>query len=184
MELVQTIDNRILEFIRVYMHSGLLDHVMPFITALGNSGSIWICVAIAFLASKKYRRDGLLLIGSLVFCLLTGSLTLKPLVARIRPCDVNTAVALLIPRPTDFSFPSGHTMASFAAAAVIFHANRKIGIAAFILASLIAFSRLYLYVHYPSDVIAGMLLGVLISFITIRLFQLIESIAAKDKQLI
>lgn len=171
MELIQSIDNTVLEFIRIHMSSGVLDFTMPFITRLGSGGIIWICVALVFLISKKYRTDGLCLISSLLFCVLIGNITLKPLVARIRPCDINRTISLLISRPTDFSFPSGHTMSSFAAATVIFYANRNMGIVAFILASLIAFSRLYLYVHYPSDIIAGIAIGVLISVTIIWLFK-------------
>ena len=86
---------------------------------------------------------------------------IKPLVGRIRPYDINTAVGLLIPRPTDFSFPSGHTGASFAAAAALEDSNYRLRIPAWVLAVLIAFSRLYLYVHYPTDVLAGAMLGIL-----------------------
>lgn len=154
------------------MSSGILDQVMPFITSLGSGGFIWIAIAIAFLASKKYRKDGLLLIISLLLSILIGNIILKPLVARIRPFNINTAIQLLIARPTDFSFPSGHSMTSFAGATIIFHANRNMGIAAFVLAALVAFSRLYLYVHYPSDIIGGALIGVLISVATIYIFNL------------
>ncbi len=172
MEFIQNIDNAVLEFIRIHMSSGILDSTMPFITKLGSGAFIWIVAAFVFLASKKYRMDGLLLIVSLLLCGLIGNIILKPLIARIRPFDVNTAIQLLIAKPTDFSFPSGHTMTSFAAATAIFNANSSMGIAAFILAALIAFSRLYLYVHYPSDIIGGMLIGVLISITTIHIFNL------------
>ena len=171
MELIQNIDFNILEFIRANMTSEFLNKIMPPITILGSGGFIWIVIAFIFIVKKKFRKDGLLLICSLLFCLLIGNLTLKPLVARIRPCDINTAVTLLIERPTDFSFPSGHTMTSFASALIIFNANKKLGIAAIILASLIAFSRLYLYVHFPSDIIAGLVIGLLISFSVINYFK-------------
>lgn len=172
MEFIQNIDYAVLEFIRIHMSSGILDQTMPFITRLGSGALIWIVAALVFLISKKFRTDGLLLIISLLLCGLVGNIILKPLIARTRPFDVNTAIYLLIAKPTDFSFPSGHTMSSFAAATVIFHANRNMGIAAFILAVLIAFSRLYLYVHYPSDIIGGILIGVLISATTIHIFNL------------
>ena len=107
---------------------------------------------------------------SLILCLLIGNLTLKPLVARIRPCDVNTQVHLLIPRPHDFSFPSGHTMSSFASATVILHEHKKIsGILSMVIAFFISFSRLYLYVHYPSDVLAGALIGLAIAVFSVRI---------------
>lgn len=172
MDLIKLIDNAILEFIRANMSNRILDKIMIYITMLGNGGFIWIIAAIIFLMSKKYRKDGLLLACSLLLCVLIGNITLKPFVARMRPSDINMAIPLLIPRPTDFSFPSGHTMSSFAASTVIFHANNKMGVVAFVLAILIAFSRLYLYVHYPSDVVAAIIIGVLISVFTINFYKI------------
>lgn len=94
---------------------------------------------------------------------------LKPFVARIRPCDINLSVELFIPHPKGFSFPSGHTGASFAAASALFFNRKRLGILALILAALIGFSRLYLYVHYPTDVLAGALLGIMFGWIGNRL---------------
>lgn len=170
MDLINNIDNNILEFIRLNMNNKFFDIIMPFISSLGNAGFVWIVITIAFLMQRKYRECGIMLLISLVMCLLIGNLTLKPYVARLRPSDINTAIHLLIERPTDFSFPSGHTMSSFAAATVIFNSNKKLGFSAFLLASLIAFSRLYLYVHYPSDVAAAIILGVLISLCTMKIY--------------
>ena len=91
---------------------------------------------------------------------------LKNLVARTRPCDVNTAIQLLISHPTDYSFPSGHTAASFTAvAALYFSGDKKIWKAAIVLGILIAFSRMYLYVHYPTDILGGILVGIFSGFI-------------------
>lgn len=163
MTLLHSFDTKILNWIRTYLHTTILDYIFPLITRLGNRGFIWIIVALCFLLSDIFRPDGLLLSCSLLLCLLIGNLILKPLIGRIRPCDFFHTDALLIKRPTDFSFPSGHTMSSFAAAAIILHADIPLGIIAYTLASLIAFSRLYLYVHYPSDIIAGILLGTLVS---------------------
>jgi len=170
MNLIRSFDNTLMESIRTYTRCRFLDFIMPYITKLGNAAIIWIVVALAFLNSGKYRTYGFMLICSLLACFLIGNLTLKPLVERTRPCDMNNVIHLLIARPTDFSFPSGHTMSSFAAACVVFHANTSMGIAAFVLASLIAFSRLYLYVHYPSDILAGIIIGVLISAVVIWFF--------------
>lgn len=97
--------------------------------------------------------------GGLVCSAVVGNLILKNLVARSRPFSLNTTVNLLISAPTDYSFPSGHTMASFVAAMILYHTDKRLGIPALMLAFLIAFSRLYLYVHFPSDVIAGALIG-------------------------
>ena len=98
--------------------------------------------------------------AGLVLEVICCNLVLKPLVARVRPCDVNTAVQLLISRPDDFSFPSGHTGASFAAVSALCCSRSRLWIPSLVLAVLIAFSRLYLYVHYPTDILAGMLLGI------------------------
>ena len=146
------------------MRGGFLDAVMPAVTSLGNGGLVWIAVALILTAVKKYRVAGIAVLIALILNLLIGNVILKPLIARVRPCDINTAVKLLIPRPTDYSFPSGHTLSSFAAATVIFLRDKRFGTAALILASLIAFSRLYLYVHYPTDVLAGIVIGIAIGF--------------------
>lgn len=162
-DMIQSFDSMILEFIQTDLRSDFLDTTMPYITRLGNGGLIWIIAALAFLKSSLYRTDGMLLAGTLLSCVFIGNLILKPIVRRIRPCGNDATVPLLIRRPKDYSFPSGHTMSSFAAAVVIFHASLVMGIAAYLVASLIAFSRLYLYVHYPSDIIVGIILGSAIS---------------------
>lgn len=170
MSVITEIDFKILDYIHSHMSCGVLDFIMPKITFLGNAGLIWIIAAIIMLIIKKYRRNGGELAVSLIGCVLIGNLLLKNLVARARPCWINEAVNMLIAVPQDYSFPSGHTMSSFAAAAVIMHMNRKLGVAAYVLASLIAFSRLYLYVHFPTDIIAGAVIGTAIGFAVCALF--------------
>ena len=154
---------------------------MPIITSLGNGGIIWILTALILIATKKYRVTGIAVLAALLLNLLIGNIILKPLIARVRPCDINTAVQLLIPRPTDYSFPSGHTLSSFAAATVIFLRDKRFGIAALILASLIAFSRLYLYVHYLSDVLGGIVIGAAIGiFVHIMISNIMKKINKKS----
>ena len=113
--------------------------------------------------------------------LLITNLILKNAVQRIRPCDLNAAVELLIERPHDWSFPSGHTTSSFAAAAALLYANKKMGIPALILASLIAFSRLYLYVHFPTDILAGILIGVACALLVIYIYKKVNWDNMKEK---
>lgn len=156
---------RILDLIQEKLSCGFLDTVMPKLTSVGNVGIIWIIAAVLLMISKKYRRNGIELSASLLGCALVVNLILKDLVARQRPCWMNEAFELLISVPMDYSFPSGHTTASFAAAYVLMKANRKFGIAAYIIAALIAFSRLYLYVHFPTDVLAGAVIGTVIGMI-------------------
>jgi undecaprenyl-diphosphatase len=167
MPTIQQIDDAILIFIQNHMHADLPDKIMPFISWLGNNGGIWIAVALLLIFFKKYRSTGFLILAALLVCFIFNDILLKPLVTRLRPCNIQPGAVLLIPRPADFSFPSGHSSSSFAAAAIIFFKNRRWGTAAIVLASLIAFSRLYLYVHYPSDVAAGILLGVATAFFTV-----------------
>lgn len=155
----------LLDQIQQHLANDFLNALVPRISSLGDAGLIWIALSILLLLFPKTRKAGLASGLALLFMLITGNMILKPLVARLRPFTVNTAVELLIPPPTDFSFPSGHTYASFASSSAIFRNNRKIGIPALILASLIAFSRLYLYVHYPTDVLFGILFGILAGWI-------------------
>ena len=151
----------ILDWIQANMRNPTLDLLMPAITALGNSGLIWLLLAGILLLTPKHRRAGAAVLAGLVLEIICCNMVLKPLVARVRPCDVNTAVQLLIARPDDFSFPSGHTGASFAAAAALFADRNRLWIPSLILALLIAFSRLYLYVHYPTDILAGAAIGMM-----------------------
>lgn len=154
----------VLDFIQTHLRSGTGDVVMPLITHLGDGGALWIILALAMLLYPKTRKTGAALVAALVMEVLCCNLLLKPFVARIRPCDINTAVQLLVPRPDDFSFPSGHTGASFAAASALCFRGSKLRFPALALAALIGFSRLYLYVHYPTDVLAGALLGALLGW--------------------
>lgn len=157
------IDFLILDFIKEYLKNPVFDFLMPKITALGNSGFIWIVAAIVLLAVPKYRKGGVALSVGLIAGLLIGNITLKPLVARTRPFDLVEGIELLISAPTDFSFPSGHTLSSFIAAAILTMIDKRFGYIAIPLAILIAFSRMYLYVHYPSDILGGILLAAMIS---------------------
>lgn len=161
----------VLDLIQSYIANPVLDKIMIFFTYMGEAGAVWIAIALIMLFSKKYRRYGITMILTLLAGLLIGNIILKPSIARIRPCDINTAVQLLIPRPLDFSFPSGHALSSFGAATVVFYANKKLGLLAYITASVIAFSRMYLYVHFPTDILAGMLIGIVIAVIINKLTQ-------------
>lgn len=136
------------------------DMVMTFITRLGDAGAVWILLAVILLVLPKTRKSGAVLAAALCVDVVLCNGILKNLVGRIRPCDVNPSIPLLIPRPDDFSFPSGHTAASFAVVvALLLAGERKLWKPALALAVLIAFSRMYLYVHYPTDILGGMVVG-------------------------
>lgn len=168
--LAEHFDLPILEWIAENLRCAVLDTLMPIITLLGDAGIFWIALALVLLCTRKYRKTGAAMGVALVLGLLICNVTMKPLVARIRPYDYQLehfgkTIQLLIAAPTDYSFPSGHTLASFEGAVVLTLYNKKLGIPALILASLIAFSRLYLYVHYPTDVLAALVMGVAIAFL-------------------
>jgi len=135
---------------------------MPKLTILGSYGFLWVAVALILLLDKRHRDCGIALALGLISSVVIGNLILKNAVARPRPCWLVEGYDLLVNNPTDFSFPSGHTLAGFIAATILFNYNRKWGIAAYILAAVIGFSRLYLYVHFPTDVLAGVILGICI----------------------
>lgn len=165
---------RILDFLQT-IHTPLLDKILAFITSLGNAGIIWIVLAVVLLILPKTRKTGIIVAAALLMDLVLCNLILKNLVARVRPYDVNTAIAILIKKPLDFSFPSGHTAASFAAMTALFLAKmKKAWIAALILAVLIAFSRLYFYVHYPTDVLGGAVVGILSGIIGYAIVEKID----------
>lgn len=136
---------------------------MVFFTKLGDSGLIWIIITLLCLYSDKYRKLGAAMTFALVIALLLGNELLKELISRPRPFTLNE-ISLLIPPPAGFSFPSGHTMASFAASGAILFTHKKFGKWAIILAMLISFSRMYLYVHFPTDVLCGVLFGLLFGY--------------------
>lgn len=161
-----SLDWEILRAIRVFWTCPFLDFLMPKITALGNGGAIWLLAACGLLCTKKYRRQGFLLLCGLALGVLIGNVCLKNIVARPRPCWLDPEVPLLIAVPTDFSFPSGHTLSSVISATILTRTDRRFGWAAIPLAVLIAFSRLYLYVHFPSDVLGAALLGLGIGLLT------------------
>lgn len=141
------------------IHSPVLDRLMILLSAVGNAGILWILLAVIMLAVAKYRKIGWQMAAAMLITFIIGNLILKNLVARERPCWIDPSVVLLVKSPSDYSFPSGHSMNGFAASVVLILNDRKLGVPAVILAALIAFSRLYNFVHFPTDVFAGILLG-------------------------
>lgn len=142
------------------IHTDLLDTIMILLSTLGNSGLIWIAIAVVLLIPKGTRYCGITMLAAMAFSFLLGNLCLKNIIQRKRPCAVDTSVRLLIPFPSEYSFPSGHTLNGFTAATVIFLYFKKPGVFALLLAAAIAFSRIYLFVHYPTDILGGMVLGI------------------------
>ena len=155
----------ILDFIRETFSTRFLDVFFSTITRFADHGIGWIIVAILLIAFKKTRKMGISMGLALIIGYITGNMFLKNVIGRVRPYDFAGNIDLLVDRLSDFSFPSGHTLCSFEGAFAVFIRNKKWGIAAIVFAFLIALSRLYLYVHYPSDVLVGALMGIAIAYL-------------------
>lgn len=154
------LDGDILLFIQQYLRNDFLTPIFKFITSLGNYGWFWIVLSLMLLVPRKTRWIGITALIALIIGTLITNVILKNMVARIRPYEVVDGLVLLVEKQKDFSFPSGHSCASFAAAMVYYRMlPRRWGIPAVVLAALISFSRLYVGVHYPTDVLAGIMIG-------------------------
>lgn len=159
-------DKIILLFIQDVIRNPIVTPFFIFVTKLGNAGAIWIALTVILLIPKKTRKIGCMSALALLGSLIINNLILKNLIARIRPYEIINGLVPLIEKPTDYSFPSGHTGSSFGAACILYRKlPKRFGIPALLLAMLIGFSRLYLGVHYPSDVLFGIISGVGISYV-------------------
>ena len=144
-----------------------LDKFFVTITSIpGNYGQMWVVLGIILLIFKKTRKCGITIILSYLLVYGLGQYVLKDLIARPRPCHIDQTIELLISRPSSFSCPSTHSGWAFAAACSIFLYNKKIGIPVIIFAFLVAFSRLYLFVHFPSDVLFGTVIGIIFAILS------------------
>ena len=159
----------ILNYIQTELRTDFLDKLMPAISFLGKAGLIWIVIAVVCLFFKRSRMLGRSLAFDLIFNLIASSCIIKPIVSRIRPCVLDKTVDLLVNAPFDPSFPSGHTLFAFGAATIIFIYNKWLGIAAYIFGFLMAFSRMYLYVHFPTDVAFGAVFGIVFAVVAYKL---------------
>ena len=153
---ITSADFAALDLIQNNLRCGFADGLMKFFTMLGNGGMIWIVLGLVLCCFKKYRACGVAVIVGLLLGLVISTLGIKNIVCRPRPFVQNPGVSLIIPPPSGYSFPSGHALSSFTAAfLLLMYRVKYIDIAALILACLIAFSRMYLYVHFPTDILGG-----------------------------
>ena len=164
-------EGSILLFLQNYVRNPVLNALLIPFTLSNNAGISCILIVAVFIYFKSFRKAGILMGISLLLEFLLNNLIIKNLFARIRPYEVIDGLILLVGKAPDYSFPSGHTGSAFALAVVIFMVmDRKYGIIALILASLMGFSRLYVGIHYPSDVLGGVILGVVTSVIAVKCF--------------
>ena len=165
METLLKLDVGFLLFLQDSVRNPILNSIMIFITSLGNGGMLWIAATVLLMIPKKTRKVGLMSAIALLGSLIINNNLIKNLVQRPRPFRTFPELQIIIPTPSEFSFPSGHTSSSFAAAAVFYrHLPKKLGVPSVVLAGLIGFSRLYVGVHYPTDVLAGVIMGILLSY--------------------
>lgn len=167
---LKKIDNIILKWINVKLRNKTFDKIMPIITSIGNLGIVWIVISVLLMTRKNYRVLGQMIITALIITTIIGEGIIKNIVKRKRPFYGENDKELLITKPITYSFPSGHTASSFAVATVFIKTDNAASFEIVLLASLIAFSRVYLGVHYPSDVIGGGIIGVICGLITFLLF--------------
>lgn len=148
------------------------DNLWLFITNLaGANGELWLILGCILILIKRTRKCGITLLISYVFVYFFGNLILKDLIARPRPCHIDETIRLLVSRPSSFSCPSTHSGWAFAACTSVFMHNKKAGLAVLILSAMVAFSRMYLFVHFPSDVLFGAILGVISGFAAAKIVQ-------------
>lgn len=160
------LDLKIIEYINMNIKCKTLDRIMKLITNMGNCGFVWIIISLFIIYNGNNKRLGVLSLLSLILTTIIGEIIIKNIVKRERPFKkLSNEYQLLIQKPKTYSFPSGHSGSSFAVSTVFLNLAGRSSIAVLMLALLIALSRVYLNVHYPTDVIAGILLGFLCGII-------------------
>ncbi len=165
-ERIQKWDNRILMML-AKRHTPFLNKFLILITTTGNNGYVWFVLATPFILTNRWRLTGFTLLSAMGIATLTGEITIKHLVKRVRPCSKAFDEYLLIENPPHYSFPSGHTTSSFAVSAAALIVCPTIFVPVLIYSMLMSFSRLYLLVHYPTDVLAGMVIGFICGMVAV-----------------
>ena len=180
LDIIRSVDYNILLLIADKLRGGVLDPVMTVLSLMGNGGAVWIETAVLLLFFRKTRRAGVAMLLALAAGYVIGNLCIKELVMRPRPFVTHSDLTALLDPGDPWSFPSGHALSSFAAATALWCFHKKTGVLALVLAALIAFSRLYASVPSPTDVLAGMLIGIALAhaaaFLTDRIIDTFHSI--------
>ena len=160
-DFITNIDFSILYWIQDNLRNSFMDFVMPLFSNLQDGGLIWISIAVVMLFFKRTRYCGIAVLFAMGIDTLITEYGIKNVVCRVRPCNLVDDVNMLVKKPTSYSFPSNHSASAFAGAVAVMLTIKKKAwtIPAFVFSGIIAFSRMYVFVHFPSDVFAGILLG-------------------------
>ena len=157
------LDFNILFWIQNLIRNDVFDVIIPFYTSLGEDGTIWIALGLILLVPKKYRKTGIMVLAALLVMLVVNNIVLKNLIARPRPCWTYPEMVQLVHNPSSYSFPSGHTTSAFAVAFTVFSQHKKLGKVIIVMAAIMAFTRLYVFVHFPTDIYGGILVAAAIT---------------------
>ncbi len=171
LEILQNIDRRIFLVINQKIHTPYLDFFFTRLTRLGDFYLLWLLVSMLLLifGKKKEKNTGRLCLLTIVINALVTNFLLQPFFNRIRPYDVLNNVTLLVPKTIFLSFPSGHASGAFAFATAIYARYRRFWWL-YLIAFFIAFSRIYVGIHYPADVFAGALVGISVALLALLSF--------------
>lgn len=163
------IEFTILNYLQM-LRTPFLDQLMLYITAIAGKGELALAFGVVLLCCKRTRKAGMVLVLALIIGHVFGSVVLKKLFARVRPCNINLAVDMLVARPHSFSFPSGHTTQAFALfMSMYFTKMKKLFLVTACIGLVICFSRMYLYVHFPTDILGGAVIGTLSAYLAWRI---------------
>lgn len=171
LEWLGSVELPVLYWMQETLKCGFLDGLCWLLSIAFELGIPWFIIAIILFVRKKTRAWGVVLFCAVVVTFFFGEVIIKEAVGRVRPCAVDETVRLIVERPSSFSFPSGHTGTCFAAAVTLMFADKRLGIPALVLAVVMAFSRMYLFVHFPTDVLAGAVFGSLVAWGTVKVFR-------------
>ena len=179
MDAIYDFDLAVFSWISEHLWNSILNTVMAVISFTGESGAIWIVFALVLLFFKKTRKTGIMMAVALIIMLVVNDNILKTVIARPRPYDYAGWTGFVYPEiafrmPSSYSFPSGHTAAAFACATVAMMRDKRLGIPALVYAALMGFSRIYLFDHYCTDVLAGILAGALFGLVAYFLVEFID----------
>lgn len=159
----------------------LLDRFFLLITGItGDYGQLWLVLGLILIIFKKTRQTGVAVVVSYLAVFVFGQLLLKNLIDRPRPCQIDQAFQLLVTRPTSSSFPSSHSGFAFGAATAVFMKYKKAGFILLILAALSAYSRMYLFLHFPTDVLTGVALGIFFGITAAKLCRIKTGQGSED----